>query len=304
MPSPTNILTSALQAVNEPLTTAQRFVVWFETHNVEIIDACAVLLVGVVASSWLARVASQAMEKRSLDPPIRQLLSRLIRLVILALAMTMALDNLGFKFTALIAGVGALGVGIGFGMQSMVSNMIAGLTLIFTKPFRIGEYVEILSVRGVATHINLMSTTLLRGDLSKVIIPNQKIIGEVLHNFGTSRQFSLSIGVGYQADLNKAQAIALESTRANKRVLRDPAPGVGIAGLADSSITITVGAWVKLDDFGPAQSEIYQDIVNRYRQERIDIPFPQREIRVLPTSDGPAIHEPQLKANGGERPRM
>jgi small conductance mechanosensitive channel len=201
--------------------------------------------------------------------------------LILGFSLIIALDNLGFKFTALLAGAGVVGVGVGFGMQSMVSNMIAGLTLIFTKPFRIGEYVEILSVRGVVTQINLMSTTLLRGDLSKVIIPNQKIIGEVLHNFGTSRQLDLSIGVSFHADLNKAQAIALEVTRANKRVMPQPAPGVSIGNLGDSAVVIKVNAWVRLDDYGPAQSEIYQAIVEQYRQQQIEIPFPQREIRVL-----------------------
>jgi small conductance mechanosensitive channel len=186
-----------------------------------------------------------------------------------------------------------VGVGVGFGLQSTVSNMMAGLTLIFTKPFRIGEYVEILGVRGVVSQINLMSTTLLRGDFSRVMIPNQKIVGDVLQNFGLSRQFELSIGVSYHTDLTQAQKIALELTRANKRVLTQPGPGVSIGGLADSSITIKVNAWVKLDDFGLAQSEIYQAIVERYRQQQIEIPFPQREIRVLNPSN-PEKPEPSL----------
>ena len=194
----------------------------------------AALVIGVAASVWIGRIALRSMERHKVEPPIRDLLARLLRVLILGFSLTIALDNLGFKFTALLAGAGVVGVGVGFGMQSMVSNMIAGLTLIFTRPFRIGEYVEILSVRGVVTHINLMSTTLLRGDFSKVIIPNQKIIGEVLHNFGTFRAVrTCPSGVGYQTDLNKAQAIALELTRANKRVMPHPESGVSIGSLAD-----------------------------------------------------------------------
>jgi len=285
MPSPTNTLTSAIDAatnaVHNPVLAAHEGLSWVEANRVHLIDAAATLALGLLLSTWIGRAASRAMERRNLDQPIRSLLVRVTRLLIFGLALIMALDNLGFKFTALIAGAGVVGVGVGFGMQSMVSNVVAGLTLIFTRPFRIGEYVEILGVRGVVTQINLMTTTLLRGDLSTLIIPNQKIIGEVLHNFGTSRQFELSIGVSYQADLTRAQAVALELTAANKRVLQQPAPSVSIGKLADSSVVINVNAWVKLDDFGPAQSEIYQAIVERFRQQQIDIPFPQREIRVL-----------------------
>jgi len=291
MASSTNSISSAVQttadAVQNPIAAAHESLTWLKTHRPELIDAVTVLIVGLAAAIWLGRIARRAMTRHNLEPPINALLVRLLRVGILGLSMTIALDNLGFKFTALIAGAGVVGVGVGFGMQTMVGNMVAGLTLIFTKPFRLGEYVEVLSVRGVVTNINLMSTTLLRGDLSRVIIPNQKIIGDVLHNFGTSRQFELTIGVGYQSDLKKAQALALELTLANARVLREPAPGVSIGGLADSAVTIKVNAWVKLADFGPAQSEIYQAIVERFREQQIDIPFPQREIRVLnpaPTS--------------------
>ncbi len=119
------------------------------------------------------------------------------------------------------------------------------------------------------------------------MIPNQKIIGDVLHNFGASRQFELSIGVGYQTDLTQALASALELTRANQRVLAQPAAGVSVASLGDSAVVIKVNAWVKLDDFGAAQSEIYQAILERYRQQKIEIPFPQREIRVLHPSAPP-----------------
>jgi small conductance mechanosensitive channel len=285
MPSTSNIINQAFQvgtnAVANPVAAAHQGLNWLEENRTGIINATATIVVGVALSAWVGRIAHRSMERKNVEPPIRDLLVRLLRLLIFGFALTIAMDNLGFKFTAVLAGAGVLGVGVGFGMQSMISNMIAGLTLIFTRPFRIGEYVEILGVRGAVTNINLMSTTLLRSDLSKVIIPNQKIIGEVLHNFGTFRQFELSIGVGYQTDLNKAQAIALDLASANKRVMKTPAPGVSIGSLADSSIVIKVNAWVKLDDFGPAQSEIYQAIVERFRQQQIEIPFPQREIRVL-----------------------
>lgn len=291
MPSPTNIVTAAVQsgvdAAANPIAAAQQSLGWVQRHRGDLIDAISITCLGIAAAIWLGRMAQRAMARRNLDPPVRELLVRLLRFGLLALTLTIALDNLGFKFTALIAGAGVVGVGVGFGMQSMASNMVAGLTLIFTKPFRIGEYVEILSVRGVVTHINLMSTTLLRGDLSRVIIPNQKIIGDVLHNFGNSRQFELTIGVGYQTDLKKALALALQLTLANPRVLREPAPSSSVGGLGDSAVVLKINGWVKLENFGPAQSEIYQAIVDKFREQQIDIPFPQREIRVINPSASP-----------------
>ncbi len=137
MPSPTDIISalhSGLIAAADPVDAAHKSFAWFELHRMDLIDAASVLVIGIAASGWLGRVAHRAMERRNLEPPVRYLLVRLLRFAILGLALTMALDNLGFKFTALLAGVGGLGVGIGFGMQSMVSNMIAGVTLIFTKP--------------------------------------------------------------------------------------------------------------------------------------------------------------------------
>ena len=188
-----------------------------------------------------------------------------------------------------------LGVGIGFGMQGLVSNMTAGLTIIFTKPFRVGDYVEILNVQGVVCHIDIISTTLTHADTSKIVIPNHKIIGEIVHNFGTVRQITLTVGVGYQTDLKRAQELVAEAIARNPRVLREPKPVVLVGALQDSAITINAYPWVKLSDFGLAQSELNQAIVECFREHQIEIPFPQREIRILNT---PAPPEPSLHDYG------
>jgi small conductance mechanosensitive channel len=180
-------------------------------------------------------------------------------------------------------------------MQGLVSNMTAGLTIIFTKPFRVGDYVEILKVQGVACHIDIVSTTLKAMDASKIVIPNHKIIGEIVHNFGEVRQLALAVGVGYQTDLKHAMKLAAEAMERNPRVLREPKPVVLVSGLRDSSITINAYLWVKLPDYGLAQSELNQAIVESFRENQIEIPFPQREIRIL---NPPAQPEPSLQEYG------
>jgi small conductance mechanosensitive channel len=251
------------------------------------------VLVGFFAARWIGRVVSRGLERQNMDPPVRSLLTRLTRLFILGLALTTALEVAGFKVTALLTGFGVLGVGIGFGMQGLVSNMTAGLTIIFTKPFRVGDYVEVLKVQGTVRHVDLVSTTLTHQDGSTIVIPNHKIIGDIVHNFGTVRQIVLPVGVAYGADLKLAQRAILEALNANSRVLRDPKPLVMIGALQDSAITINGIVWVKLPDYGHAQSELSQAIVERLRENQIEIPFPQREIRILnsPAPPESPLHE-------------
>ena len=197
------------------------------------------------------------------------------------MALVVALGTAGMDVTALIAGVGVAGVGIGLAMQGILSNLMAGLTIIFTKPFRFGEYIEIAGVQGQVTSIELFSTTLLHADHSQVIIPNRKIVGEILHNYGHIRQLDLSVGVAYNTNISGALVIVRGVLTRNARVLKEPAPVVGVTMLADSSINIAIKPWTAVGDYGPAQAEIYQAIVEQFRANNIEIPFPQREVRML-----------------------
>jgi small conductance mechanosensitive channel len=114
-----------------------------------------------------------------------------------------------------------------------------------------------------------------------VVIPNRKIVGEILHNYGTVRQLDLTVGVGYGTDLPKALAAARETLLANPRVLKTPAPVVGIVSLGDSGINLTLRPWVAVPDYAPAQGEIYEAVVERFRAAGIEIPFPRREVRLI-----------------------
>jgi small conductance mechanosensitive channel len=193
----------------------------------------------------------------------------------------MALGTAGMDVTAMIAGISVAGVGVGLAMQGVLGNLFAGLTIIFTKPFRVNEYIEILSVQGQVTQIELLSTTLLHADRSRIVIPNRKIVGEILHNYGTIRQLELKVGVAYGTNLSDALLVISQILKANARVLKELEPVVGISNLGNSSIDIAVKPWVGVADFGPASAEIYQAIASQFRERKIEIPFPQREVRLL-----------------------
>jgi small conductance mechanosensitive channel len=246
-----------------------------------LIGAALMIVAGFFIANWVGKLIEPAMAKRQLEPPIRMLISRITRLIIVALAIIMALGTLGFNLTALIAGLSVAGVGVGLAMQGVLGNLVAGLVIIFTKPFRVGEYIDLLGKEGVVDRIDVFTTVLRHADLSRVVIPNRKIVGEVLHNYGTIRQLDLTVGISYHSNLTAAIAAVRDVLNHNPRILNDPAPYVGVTTLADSSINLAVKPWVKVPDYGPAIVEVYQSLIDRFREDKIEIPFPQREVRML-----------------------
>jgi len=195
-----------------------------------------------------------------------------------------ALDNLGVDLLPLIAGLGVAGAGIALAMQGVLANLAAGLTIMFTRPFRVGDYISIAKEEGEVLDIELFSTTLGHADLSRVVIPNRKVAGEILHNYGRIRQLDVSIGISYQTDLGAALATVRDVLQANPRALKEPAPVVSVARLADSAVRVGVQPWVSAPDYGSATSEINRAVLEAFRDRGIVIPMPQREVRMLEAS--------------------
>src|SRR6266404_4920467 len=254
---------------------------FFITYGLQIVGAIIILIVGAIIARWLGGLTDKWLAKHNLEPPIRVLMVRVVRLIVFGLAGVLALDKFGVQIAPLIAGIGVAGVGIGLAAQGVLGNVIAGLTIIFTKPFRVGEYIELAGVNGQVTTIELFSTTLLHSDMSRVVIPNRKIVGEILHNCGKVRQLKLNVGIAYNSDVKGALATIHEILNANARVLKDPKPVVGIESLASSAISIAILPWVAVPDYGLAQLEIYEAIIEKFRTRNIEIPFPQRDVRLL-----------------------
>jgi small conductance mechanosensitive channel len=270
--------------MNKPGNTApwqDKLIEYVILHAGALFSALVVVVVGFIAALWVGKLMNRWLTRKTMEPPMRTLLVRIVRLLIFAMALVVALGTAGMDVTALIAGVGVAGLGIGLAMQGILSNLIAGLTIIFTKPFRFGEYIEIAGVQGQVTSIELFTTTLLHADHSQVIVPNRKIVGEILHNYGHIRQLDLSVGVAYNTNISGALVIVRGVLTRNSRVLKEPAPVVGVTMLADSSISVAIKPWTAVADYGPAQAEIYQAIVEQFRANNIQIPFPQREVRTL-----------------------
>jgi small conductance mechanosensitive channel len=252
-----------------------------------VFTALLILTAGFFVSRWVGKLFQRWIAKVTLEPPVRLLILRLVRLLVMGLFLILALQNLNVDLIPLIAGLGVAGAGIALAMQGVLGNLAAGLTIIFTRPFRVGEYVSMVGVEGRVEAIELFTTRLSHPDLSKVIIPNRKIVGEILHNYGLIRQLDVVVGVAYSTDLTLELAVVNDVLGRNPRVLKDPAPVVRVSILADSSINIAVKPWVNVPDYGPANGEVNKAVVEEFRVRGISIPFPQREVRLLGATPNP-----------------
>ncbi len=246
----------------------------------KLLVAVLILVAGYVVGRWAGQVTARGIERFHFEPPVRLLIERVVRVFVLALFAIMALQNLGVELLPLIAGLGVAGAGIALAMQGVLGNVAAGLTIIFVQPFRVGDYISIVKEEGEVLDISLFNTTLGHPDLSKVVIPNRKIVGDVLHNYGRIRQLALEVGVAYDTDLAAAVSAVHEVLGANPRVLQDPAPLIFVARLAES-IRIGVSPWVGVADYVPAGGELNRAILEKFRARRIVIPMPRREVHLV-----------------------
>jgi small conductance mechanosensitive channel len=247
----------------------------------KLVVAILILFAGVVVGRWAGRATLRLLARLKLDPPVRSLLERGVRLLVLALFAIMALQNLGVELLPLIAGLGVAGAGVALAMQGVLGNIVAGLTIIFTRPFKVGDYVSIAKEEGEVLDITLSNTVLGHPDLSRVVIPNRKIVGEILHNYGKIRQLAVEVTVSADANVAAALAAIQEVLEASSKALKDPGAAILVSKIAGSGVTIAVGPWVKVPDYPAATSEINQAILEAFRRASIPAPVPQREVRML-----------------------
>jgi small conductance mechanosensitive channel len=250
-------------------------------YGFQVLGALVIMVVGFLVARWVGSATDVRLRRGAMEPPMRILLVGVVRVVVLLMAALVALDRLGFQIAPFVAGIGVAGIGIGFALQGVLSNIVAGLTIIFTKPFRVGEYIEVAGVQGEVIHVDLPSTILMHADRSRVIVPNRKIVGEILHNYGMLRQLKLSVNVVDTADLSAALAAVQDVLNRNPGVLRDPAPVVAVNSIGDAGIRISVLPWVAPPDAGSIEGQLYRTLIEEFRSRNISMGVPRREIRVL-----------------------
>ncbi len=247
----------------------------------KLFTAIVILVIGYFVGGWVGGLLDRMLLRLNLEAPLRVLLVRMIRLLVLALFAIIALQNLGIELWPLIAGMGVAGAGIALAMQGILGNVAAGLTIMFTRPFHVRDYISIAHEEGEVLDITLFSTTLGHTDLSKVVIPNRKIVGEILHNYGRIRRLDIKVGISYGADVDSALSVVSDILRRHPRVLQDPAPSFGVTQLAQSHVTVSVTPWVEVPDYESVIKELTKTILDAFRASDIRIAAPQREVRMV-----------------------
>ena len=247
----------------------------------KVVVALLIMAAGFYVGRWVGRLIDPVLVKLELEPSLRQLLIRVLRILVLGLFAIMALQNLGVQLLPLLAGLGVASAGIALAMQGVLGNLAAGLTIIFTRPFLVGEYISIADEEGTVEEIKLFNTVLSHADHSRIVIPNRKIAGEILHNYGKLRQLDVTVGVAYDTDIKLALQAIRELLAAHPKILQEPEPVIQVLTLADFRVQIAIRPWSAVDDFYIVSSEITQATLETFRARGIVIPLPQQEVHLL-----------------------
>ncbi|MBL9186079.1 MAG: mechanosensitive ion channel family protein [Opitutaceae bacterium] len=242
----------------------------------------AIVFANVVFRRLIVR---RALTFTHLDPSVQFAITKILGYVFLTLGFYIALVVNGVDLTSLAVVAGALGVGIGFGLQNIVSNFVSGLILLAERPIVLGDRIEVNGVAGQVTKISLRSTTVVTNDNISIIVPNSDLITHPITNWSHGDpkvRFRVPIGVAYGSDVEKVRRILLEVAAGHPAVLKTPAPNVYFENFGDSSLNFELGVWSQEMARTPRRfrSEINFAIEKAFRENDIEIPFPQRVVHL------------------------
>lgn len=244
------------------------------------------VLVIVVVGLWLARrlstALSSALERTAMEPILRNFVGNIAYAVIVVLVAVTALDAIGVPPTSLLAVVGAAGLAVGLAMRDSLSNIAAGIMLIILRPFHTGDVVRIAGTDGVIEQVRLFQTVVRTFDNHEVVLPNGQITAQPIINFTAraQRRIDIPVGIDYGDDIAKAREVLLALAATEARVLDDPAPAVVVTGLGDSSVDLSLRAWVDTPDFAATRSALLEAIHRELPANGLSIPFPQRDVHL------------------------
>ena len=235
-------------------------------------------------ASIVQRLTTLALDRGA--GQLSQLLKRMIvsasRGVIIALGTLIGLSQLGISLGPLLAGLGIAGFVIGFALQDTLSNFASGLMILFYRPFDVGDVVEVGGVFGTVNHMSLVNTTILTFDNQTLVVPNNKIWGDVIKNLNSQRQrrVDMMFGIGYADDIPKAEAVLKDIIADHPSVLEHPEPIIRLHELGDSSVNFIVRPWVRSENYWDVYWDVTREVKMRFDAEGISIPFPQRDVHI------------------------
>jgi small conductance mechanosensitive channel len=250
-------------------------------YGFQVFGAIVILLIGWQVSRWVARIVLNVCERAKLDITLAKFFAGIAKTLIIIFVAIVALGKFGITITPLIAALGAIAFGSTLALQGPLSNYGSGLTIILTRPFVVGDTIKIQGVIGIVDEIKLAYTWLVTEDGERITIPNNRVIGEILHNTYANLIVETSVGISYESDIEVVVATILKILEGSSAVVKTPEPQVGIERFGESAIIIGVRYWVPTKQYYQVMYRVNQAIYSALKEANIVIPFPRQDIRLV-----------------------
>ena len=253
-----------------------------------LIIAVIVLVVGIICARIISRILSRTMKKSNMDNAARNFLVSVIRIVLYAVVVIMALSVLNVPMSSIITILGAAGLAASLALQNCLTNLCGGFIILFSKPFSAGDTVELDGTVGKVEAIGILYTKLSTFDGKTILIPNGNVTSARLINYTETptRRIDMTFDISYDADYNLARSLILTAAMENELILSAPAPVVRMAAHKESSIAIDVQVWVKNDDFSEVRYTLNETVKRIFDRSGIEIPYNQLDVRIIGEKNG------------------
>lgn len=255
-------------------------------YSFQVLGAIIILVIGVMIANWVAQSLMAIFAKKKLDVTLSKFIVGLIRILILGFAVLIALGKFGITIAPFVAALSALTFGASFAIQGPLSNYGAGLSIILSRPFVVGDTITVAGQSGVVQEVKLACTVLTNEDGTQITIPNKHIVGEILHNSHKNSIVESVVGVSYENDPAEAIRVIREVLSRTSEVVKDPSPQVGIKEFADSAINVGFRYWIPTIHYVQISGTVNLAIYKALGSAHIQIPYPQREIRIVSQPSG------------------
>jgi small conductance mechanosensitive channel len=267
------------------ISTFKKIVDWVAEalvkYSLQVIAGIIILIVGWMVARFVGRFIQNFLLQKNVDVTVTKFLVNGVKLLLMGFAVIVALGKFGIEIAPFIAGLSVVGFGTSFALQGPLSNYAAGATLIFTKPFKVGDIIEVIGMMGEVEDLTMPRTVLRTIDGTRIVIPNRHIIGEVVHNYSNLKKLDINVGVDYATDVEKAVAVVCDLVKSEPRISQTPPPKIGISQFADSAINIYARLWCKQADYWEVMFAVNKAILEAFRKNNINIPFPQRDVHMI-----------------------
>ncbi|MBT00393.1 MAG: mechanosensitive ion channel protein MscS [Oceanospirillaceae bacterium] len=255
---------------------------FFVNYSFQIVGALIILLLGLWVAGRVSRWTLGLMQRHNMDITLSRFIASCVKILLVAVVAIIVLGKLGISVTPLVAMIGAVGLGAGLAIQGLLSNYSAGLTIVVTRPYVVGDTISVQGVTGQVKEVHLSHTLLTNEDGVEISIPNKHIIGEIIHNSHQHMLAEVAIDIAYSADPERATEVLKAALNGFKEDLcQEPAPQVGIEAFGESGITLGIRLWIPTERYYDVLYRANLAMFNALKAEGIEIPFPQREVRLL-----------------------